>query len=66
MMSVTVICSPKRTAAMTTPKNGFRKWKVAALVLPIRPTSANQISVAATTNDGRTKEVELIVPIKEK
>ncbi len=25
-----------------------------------------QISVAATTNDGRTKEVELIVPIKEK
>ena len=25
-----------------------------------------QISVAATTNDGRTKEVELIVPIREK
>ena len=47
MMSSGRTASPSRAAAMATPKNGFRKWKVEARVLPMRPTSANQISVAA-------------------
>ena len=40
--------SPSTTAAMATPRNGFRKWKVAARVAPMRRTRTNQIIVATT------------------
>ena len=39
--------SPKRIAAMATPKNGLRKWNVAARVAPMRATNENQIKVAS-------------------
>jgi len=37
--------SERISAATNTPKNGFRKWKVAALTGPILRTRKNQISV---------------------
>jgi chorismate synthase len=40
--------SPSSSAAMATPKNGLRKWKVAARTAPIRCTSRNQTQVAAS------------------
>ena len=44
--SRSVTGSPRITAAVATPKNGLRKWKVAARVAPMRRTSTNQIIVA--------------------
>ena len=44
--SVGVMRSFKRTAAMATPKNGLRKWKVEARMAPTRPTSVNHRTVA--------------------
>jgi len=40
--------SPSSKAAMATPKNGLRKWKVAPRTAPIRCTSRNQTQVAAS------------------
>ena len=40
--------SPSTMAAISTPRNGLRKWKVAARVAPIRRTRMNQIIVAIT------------------
>ena len=41
------IRSPRSAQAMTTPKNGLRKWNVEALTAPMRRTSRNQITVAS-------------------
>ena len=46
--SRSVTRSPRMAAAMATPRNGLRKWNVAARVAPIRRTSTNQIIVATT------------------
>jgi hypothetical protein len=46
--SISPTRSPSRKAAMATPKNGLRKWNVAARVAPIRPTSTNHTQVAAS------------------
>ncbi len=43
-----VTASPRIAAAVATPKNGLRKWNVAARVAPMRRTSTNQIIVATT------------------
>jgi hypothetical protein len=54
MMMVTPIPSLRESgserisAATSTPKKGFRKWKVAALTGPILLTRKNQISVPSS------------------
>ena len=47
--------SPRTAAAIATPRNGLRKWKVAARVAPMRRTRMNQIIVATTPEPARSR-----------